>query len=332
MRSSKGEKTLYTGDEERSVSTIGPYLVPNSSVIVSKREIPLSQLPTMYLGNMAKDGGNLIFSAATGKQLVARGSVEQKFVRPFYGSDELINGSGRACIWMTEEHYNSPSQSAELSSIFGSVAAFRRASTAPSTQAWASKPFRFVQLSASGGQTAIVIPAISSENRPFLPVDLFSAGPVISHKCYAVYDAPAWILSLIASKLHLIWISTVCSRMRTDFSYGNKLGWNTFPVPKLTDQDKADLSRCAEDILLAREAHFPATIAELYDPEMMPANLRAAHEANDETLERIYIGRRFKNDTERLEKLFEIYTKMTSHGVGIREQGTGRKPKKQVQA
>ncbi len=97
-----------------------------------------------------------------------------------------------------------------------------------------------------------------------------------------------------------------------DFSYSNTLGWNTFPVPKLTDQNKSDLTRCAEDILLAREAHFPATIADLYDPDEMPANLRATHDRNDETLERIYIGRRFKNDTERLEKLFELYTKMTA--------------------
>ena len=100
--------------------------------------------------------------------------------------------------------------------------------------------------------------------------------------------------------------------MKTDFRYSNTMGWNTFPVPKLTEQNKADLTRCAEAILLAREAHFPATIADLYDPDAMPDNLREAHEANDETLERIYIGRRFRNDTERLEKLFELYTRMTA--------------------
>jgi hypothetical protein len=100
------------------------------------------------------------------------------------------------------------------------------------------------------------------------------------------------------------------------FSYGNTLGWNTFPIPPLTDDNKADLSRCAEEILLAREAHWPATIAELYDPEKMPADLRAAHDRNDETLERIYIGRRFKNDTERLETLFQLYTEMTAKGKG----------------
>ena len=83
-------------------------------------------------------------------------------------------------------------------------------------------------------------------------------------------------------------------------SYSNTLGWNTFPVPTLTEQNRADLTRCAQDILLAREAHFPATIADLYDPEAMPEDLRAAHDRNDEVLERIYIGRRFRNVTARL--------------------------------
>jgi hypothetical protein len=116
--------------------------------------------------------------------------------------------------------------------------------------------------------------------------------------------------------------------MRMDFSYSNTLGWNTFPVPPLTDQHKADLTRCAEDILLAREAHFPATIADLYDPEAMDTkypDLRAAHDRNDETLERIYIGRRFRNDTERLEKLFELYTQMTARQAAPNPAGRKKK-------
>ena len=110
----------------------------------------------------------------------------------------------------------------------------------------------------------------------------------------------------------MVWAKTVCGQLETRLRYSHTLAWNTLPVPTLTEKNKVDLTRCAEDILLAREAHFPATIADLYDPEKMPVDLRAAHDRNDETLERIYIGRRFRNDTERLEKLFELYTKMTT--------------------
>ena len=112
--------------------------------------------------------------------------------------------------------------------------------------------------------------------------------------------------------MHNVWLATTSGRLGDGYRYSVKLSYNTFPIPHLTEQNKADLTRCAEDILLAREAHFPATIADLYDPETMPDDLRHAHERNDEVLERIYIGRRFKNDTERLEKLFELYTKMTA--------------------
>src|SRR5690606_29707914 len=115
-------------------------------------------------------------------------------------------------------------------------------------------------------------------------------------------------------------------QLETRYRYSNALGWNTFPVPKLTDKNKADLTRAAEDILLARESHFPATIADLYDADSMPLNLREAHGRNDDVLERIYIGRRFRNDTERLEKLFELYTKMIpGHGPAGRKRRAGVK-------
>ena len=101
-------------------------------------------------------------------------------------------------------------------------------------------------------------------------------------------------------------------KLKGDFRYSAIICYNTFPVPVLTEKNKVDLTQRAEEILIARESHFPATIADLYDPDKMSSDLREAHERNDEVLERIYIGRRFRNDTERLEKLFELYTKMSA--------------------
>ena len=188
----------------------------------------------------------------------------------------------------------------------------RLASQAESTRAFADRPHRFKQIQGRGLKSSIIVPKVTSERRQYLPVGILPQLSVIADSAFALYDAPLWNMALIASRIHLVWIATVCGKLKTDFRYSNTLGWNTFPVPTLTEKNKADLTRCAENILLAREAHFPKTIADLYDPKEMPANLKEAHEQNDETLERIYIGRRFKNDTERLEKLFELYTKMTS--------------------
>ncbi|MBF2075698.1 MAG: lactate dehydrogenase, partial [Synechococcales cyanobacterium C42_A2020_086] len=183
-------------------------------------------------------------------------------------------------------------------------------------------PFRFGEVRQTGTEKVVIVPSVSSESREYLPVGYCNSGTIVSNLAFALYDAPLWNMALIASRLHLVWIATVCGKLKTDFRYSNTLGWNTFPVPTLTEQNKADLTRCAEDILLAREHYFPATIAEMYDPARMDTEfplVREAHERNDETLERIYIGRRFKNDTERLEKLFEMYVKMT------RQQGTSKK-------
>jgi hypothetical protein len=163
-----------------------------------------------------------------------------------------------------------------------------------------------------GKRSTLIVPSVSSESREYLPCGCAAAGTVVSNLAFALYDAPLWNMAIIASRLHLVWIATVCGKLETRYRYSNTLGWNTLPVPTLTELNKADLTACAQEILLAREAHFPATIADLYDPESMPADLRRAHEKNDETLERIYIGRKFKNDTERLEKLFDLYTKMTA--------------------
>src|SRR5262249_43375541 len=152
----------------------------------------------------------------------------------------------------------------------------------------------------------------TSERRLYIPFGFLSKDCIVGDSAQAIYDAELWHLSVLLSVLHMSWVRAVAGRLKTDLRYSSALCYNTFPLPKLTEKNKSHLTRCAEDILRAREAHFPATIADLYDPETMPMDLREAHERNDEVLERIYIGRRFRNDTERLEKLFELYIKMSA--------------------
>lgn len=190
----------------------------------------------------------------------------------------------------------------------------RLESTRETTNELAATPHLFGEIRHNGGQS-LAVPCHSAEDRPYLPFDLVDENTVVDNSAIRLADYKMYEVGIYASRLHYAWIRAVCGQLETRLRYSNTLGWNTFPVPLLTEQNKADLTAGAEAILLAREAHFPATIADLYDPENMPDNLRHAHERNDEVLERIYIGRRFKNDTERLEKLFDLYTKMTSGAV-----------------
>ncbi|CAI9400050.1 hypothetical protein ANOBCDAF_00404 [Pleomorphomonas sp. T1.2MG-36] len=311
-------RRLYStgGREEtilRELENINPYLVGGPNIMVQPSPKPLSDLNDMSFGNMPNEGGYLLLNQAEAEEAVARHGVRRCFIRPFLGSQEFIRGQERRCIWVTDAEYAEAKKNDWLADRFESVRAQRAASNRSTTKQLAKVPYRFGEVRQRGDETAIVVPSVSSETREYLPVGYLPPGALISNLAFALYDAPVWNMALIASRLHLMWIATVCGKMKTDFRYSNTLGWNTFPVPTLTEKNKADLTHCAEDILLTREAHFPATIADLYDPDAMPADLREAHERNDEVLERIYIGRRFKNDTERLEKLFELYTKMTAN-------------------
>lgn len=313
----RNSRRLFSLDESGGVTVketdnINAYLAAAPNVVVAKKASPISDLNEMSFGNMPNDGGHLLLEPSEAENAIIQHGVKASYIRSFVGSQEFIRGIERRCIWVREDEYTDAKKSEWLNARFEAIRKQRLESGRETTQALAKTPFSFGEVRQRGDEAVIAVAAISSENRDYLPCGLLSRGTIISNKCFALYDAPLWNMALIASRLHWVWIGTVCVRLEMRFSYSNTLGWNTFPVPPLTEQNKADLTRCAEDILLAREAHFPATIAELYDPENMPENLRAAHERNDETLERIYIGRRFKNDTERLEKLFALYTEMTA--------------------
>jgi hypothetical protein len=316
--SMEASKTCKLFEEEkdvtslRLVSGINGYLIPAPSIYVYKQLEPGAELSRMSFGNHPYYANDLIMKLPDARDLIESDSRTKALLRPIYGAAEVIQGVPRMCLWIGNEQLDLANDIPLVKRRLDSVRKTRtEKKNDSSAQILASSPHRFRDV-LSAQKNFIAVPQTSSENREYLPCTLLSKEALVTFKCFALYDAPLWNLAIIASKLHIVWIGTVCGRLEMRFSYSNTLGWNTFPVPPLTEQNKADLTVCAENILLAREAHFPATIADLYDPANMPDNLRHAHAQNDEVLERIYIGRRFKNDTERLEKLFEMYTKMTA--------------------
>lgn len=315
-KANKRTKKLFSISEKgktisKDVENICAYLVAGPNAIVQKKSFPFGEQNAMDFGSKPVDGGNLFLNRQEREDLLTGYPDAKRLVCPYSNSEEFINGKSRYCLWINDEDIDVAKSISPVNKRLELVSQMRANSIKKQTNVLSKYPHRFGEIRHRDSSSIIVIPRVSSENRNFLPVGMVSGETVIGDRNFAIYDAPCWNLALIASRLHWVWIGTVCVRMRTDFSYSNTLGWNTFPVPQLTEKNKQDLTRSAEDILLARESHFPATIADLYNPENMPENLRRAHERNDEVLERIYIGRRFKNDTERLEKLFDLYTKMT---------------------
>ena len=294
----------------RDVDQIGPYMVPGPTVFVDERRIALSDVSPMSFGSMPNDGGALLMNYSEYKELITDRRT-LLFVRSAAGTREFINGVPRYCVWVNDGQYEEANEIPALASRFNRVRTAREQSKRPATNSLSRFPYRFGEVRQTGEESVIIVSKTASDNRDYIPASLLEQGGIVT-EAFGLFNAPLWNLAIVVSRLHTVWAKTVCGRMKSDPRYSNTLGWNTFPVPTLTDKNRTDLTRCAEDILLAREHHFPATIADLYDPDAMPTDLRAAHERNDEVLERIYIGRRFKNDTERLEKLFDLYTKMTA--------------------
>jgi hypothetical protein len=306
-----GVRTLLEEDRAIQVEHINPYLTVHDIEHVAARRSPLSCVVPLEYGVYYSKSAGLLLTPSEARFLREAG-VPNHLLRLFLGSDEYINGKLRYCLWIPDEELSQALQHRLVAERIAQVRADRLATIDKAVNRLAERAHQFREFKGDA-DTKLIVPIVSSEERSYYPVGFADSGTVPTNKVFFANDAPIYTLALVASRLHLCWIGTVCGRLEMRFSYSNTLGWNTFPVPPLSEQNKADLTRCAEEILMARESHYPATIADLYDPELMPSNLREAHEHNDEVLERIYIGRRFRNDSERLEKLFEMYTKMTAN-------------------
>lgn len=312
---SKDKKRLFQGEIGAGVSNISAYLLDAPNVYVRAEARSVFQLPYMEYGNKPTDGGNLILEPDERTDLLERAPSAAQFIKRYMGSSEVIYDVERYCIWVLDREAENARDIKELKQRFDRVASFRAASKAAQTRPSAAYPHRFRQAQNWAKEHSILVPIHSSENRYYLPVDRRGKDVIASNACLVLYDSPEWCLSLIASRLHLVWISTVCGKIKSDFRYSNTLGWNTFPIPHFTGDQLEQLSASARRILKTRYRHYPKTIADLYDPEKMPDDLQAVHRENDELLEGMYIGRPFRNDTERLEKLFKLYAARIKQGV-----------------
>ncbi|SJM65323.1 Type II restriction enzyme, methylase subunit YeeA [Brevundimonas diminuta 3F5N] len=309
---SRASKLLFAGDLSATAGNINAYLLDGPSLFVDAEARSIFGLPYMEYGNKPTDGGHLILSPEERDELIALYPDASKFIKRFMGSEEAVKGKVRFCLWVTDGDAEEAAVIPPIKSRFEAVAAFRAASTAAQTRPWAAYPHKFRQAQNWARDHAILIPRVSSERRPYLPVVRVGADVISSDLNQAIYDGPDWCIALIAARLHLVWIGTVCGKLKSDFRYSNTLGWNTFPVPKFTQEQLDQLSASARRILRTRYEHHPATIAQLYDPDKMPDDLRQAHKDNDDLLESMYIGRPFRNDTERLETLFKLYAAKTA--------------------
>jgi hypothetical protein len=307
-------KRIYLENEMQECANISPYLLSGPNIYCTPRDEPLGALPVMKMGSNAVDGKRLILERKDVERILLQDPRAAAFILPYGGTQELLSGTCRWCIWIPDEGLSVAESIEPLRTIIEDCRFYRESAGRDARKA-ARRAHEFCYSTFEMRDFVHVGNTIGNA-LPYVPAELKRAGYVSNHNAFTIYGKHLEAFAIVVSTMHRAWADAIAGRLGNGTRYGNTVVYNTFPLPSLTDKNKADLTRCAEDILLAREAHFPATIADLYEVKdgesKMPADLREAHERNDEVLERIYIGRRFRNDTERLEKLFDLYTKMAA--------------------
>lgn len=305
-RRQKAPKTLYVDGMAIAVKNINAYLIDFDDVVVRKRSTPISNLPSMDFGSMANDDGGLILSPTQRLELLRSHPESEPLVRRLYGSQEFIKGIERWCLWIPDDQAEDAARIPEIARRIQVVRRHRSESTRTETVALADCPHRFGE-TRWRDEEVLIVPSVSSERRPYLPVGVLPPGGVVSNLAFTVYSPPAHVAALLASRLHLTWAAAVGGQLETRLRYSNTLVYNTFPVPDLSKAQEQELEERLTDVISAREAFPGKTIAWLYDPDFMPESLREAHARLDAAIERIYVGRLFRNDAERLEHLFKRY-------------------------
>ena len=316
--SSKLEKYLFSDNRKYLANNINAYLANAQNVIVEKKLHLLSQFPKMLYGSKPVDGGNLILSTIEKEALTNKNPQSKIFIRKLSGSEEFINDTERWCFWITSDMIEKAIEIEEIKNRIEKVRQMRLNSTKLATRESAKSSFAFGEIRFSP-TNSIIIPSHSSENRDYIPLGFLNESTIISNSAFAIYNAEIYLFSILNSSMHINWVRAVCGSLETRIRYSNTLCYNTFPFPPISSEKKQELEQCVFRILEERENHSEKTLAQLYDPEKMPAGLREAHRLNDLAVERCYRSKPFDSDEERLEYLFKLYEKMI---VEEKEKGT----------
>lgn len=296
---------------KRPVDNINAYLEDRLSIIVQKANEPLStDFPEMVSGSMPRDGGFLILSPEERAEAIRNNPESSHFIKAYCGGADFLRGIKRYCIWVEKKDSDLVKTIDYISNRINSCYEFRTNSKAPSTRDFAKVPYRFCQVSYQN-KVALVSPRVSSGRRKYIPMAFIDGETVPSFDLFVAYGAEPWLFSILSSSMHNCWIRSVCGKLKNDYRYSTTLGYNTFLVPPLTPKQKENLTDSAMAILMARENHSEMTLAQMYDPNKMPEDLRNAHDANDLLVDKLYQDKAFLNDEGRLAKLFAMYEELT---------------------
>ena len=305
-------KKLYNEVECKQLSHIPPTLSDSVDNMVKKATKSISKLPYMRRGNMPNDKEFLRLSPLEKKDILEHYPNAVKFIRLQIGADELINQVERYCYWISDEDLEEAEKIMPIKNAIDKCREYRINSKDKTLHVQAEKAHQMREFFECN-EMSLVIPIVSSESREYIPMSFVPDKTIVPNSAQVIYDANLFVFGILTSKMHILWTKHNAGRLDNRIRYSIFLCYNTFPFPSISDTKKSEIEEAATNVLLARENYPEKTLADLYDPEKMPEDLRAAHEELDAIVESCYPGAPFPNDEARLECLFKLYEKMTAN-------------------
>jgi hypothetical protein len=327
-----GEKLIYEYDNinaephEVKAKNINPYLVDAKDILITRVSKPICPVPQMIWGNKPVDGGHLIFTPEEKKAFINEEPSASKYFKRFIGGQEFIQGKERWCLWLVGAN---PGELRALKHVMERVALVKETrlkSTDIGARKLADRPTQFRDI--LNPKSFIAIPEVSSERRRYIPIGFLNDEAIASNKLQMIPDANFWHFGILTSNMHMTWMRYVCGRMKSDYSYSNSIVYNNYPWPENpSDKQLKTVEEAAKEILKVRESFDNCSLADLYDPNTMPAVLLKAHQTLDKAVDLCYRSQPFANEAKRIEFLFELYYKYTA-GLFLKEKKKSGKKEK----
>jgi hypothetical protein len=313
-----GSKHIYEydpRDQKTSVSiakNISPYLVDGPNVTIQNRSVPLCDVPKMVSGNKPIDGGNYFFTREQRDTFINEEPQSAQYFKQWLGGEEFLNGIERWFLDLSQCKPNELTKMPKSLKLVENVRRFRESSKSKPTQDIAKFPTKFHTVF-SPKRTFLACPQVSSERRPYIPMSYLSQNYLPGDKLRCIADADMYHFGVLNSRIHMAWVRRVTGRLKSDYQYSAKLVYNNYPWPQSpTDRQKEAVEARAQDVLGVRAKYPDASLADLYDPLTMPADLVKSHEKLDRAVEQCYRAKPFESDRDRVQFLFALYEQLSS--------------------
>ena len=304
------KKILFDGTLKRYVNNINPYLIESDNILIDKAVSSICNLPKMQVGNEPYESGHLIFTQTEKEEFVNRSPKSEVFFKKLLGSNELLKGTYRWCLWIEDDRLEEAKAIPEILELINKVRRSRQ-NGGMNARSCANRPHQFRWVNRSNSNQ-IVIPLVSSERRAYIPISFVDKETIITNLGQVIYNSPVYVFSIISSHIHMTWVRAITGRLESRIRYSSGISYNTFPVPPLSEEDKSALELAAFRIIEEREKYPELNLGDIYDPNKMPPSLKEAHDENDLLVDNLYSKTPFRSDSERLETLFSLYKLITT--------------------